>query len=759
MSLGNGFKFLAAIVAENNIEKFLLHGDIRNLFLMNEVDVYDCIANHVLNYGTLPKPETILQHTAVELPTFEEPSEYYLEEIRKRYIRKGLKDAVAAANEFLVGVYSDPHSALQALETRISALSVEQHKDQICDFKDAHEIVMKNYAAKNIAGDDWGIRLGWPTLDGMMGGARPGDIISYVGRPQKGKMARNSEPILKRDGSWTTHGEVSVGIELASIDGEPSVVEAVYPQGRKKVFSVNFTDGRSMDVGGEHLWEVMYREWKAPRVLTTDKISEMLTKKRYQNRLSIPLYRGKHGDSSELPLSPWLLGVLLGDGCFRGNSLTFSTADAELLARVREEVATYGCTVSHIANYDYRIYWGQRGCPSPHPLKEILRDLGLWGLCSHEKFIPSVYLDAEHKDRLELLRGLMDADGTVDKNSALSYCTTSVSLRDGFKFLGRSLGILVHHRVKSTTHRDAYIISLRTDKGAHYVGLKRKRDRCVTRQRQERLTIESVVPAGEDDCTCIQVSHPRHLYVGRDFLMTHNTFQMLYSALHTWSRQKKMPLFVSMEMEPILIMERLAAMVAKVPMSDLKHAQLESYAPGIGLDKLRNTLLSLKENQTPFPIISGNLSTTVDELQMLVKQFKPDVVFVDGAYLLGHPDKRMNRYQRVAENCEMLKKNIATACGVPVVASWQFAKTASTKNKKTEEVGLEDIGYSDVIAQISTVVLGLLEDETPENIIKKRIDILKGRNGETGVFHTNWDFYAMDFDEFVEPELNELQFI
>ena len=105
---------------------------------------------------------------------------------------------------------------------------------------------------------------------------------------------------------------------------------------------------------------------------------------------------------------------------------------------------------------------------------------------------------------------------------------------------------------------------------------------------------------------------------------------------------------------------------------------------------------------------------------LYTQQLKPDLVLIDGAYLLSHRDKRLNKWQRVEANCEALKQQLAGECRVPVIASFQFNRVAEKKLKKAEEkkgentpkVDLEDIAHSDAIGQISSIVLGFFEDST-----------------------------------------------
>ena len=124
-----------------------------------------------------------------------------------------------------------------------------------------------------------------------------------------------------------------------------------------------------------------------------------------------------------------------------------------------------------------------------------------------------------------------------------------------------------------------------------------------------------------------------------------------------------------------------------------------------------------------------------------------------GSEALG--PKARDRYVRVAENMDLLKKNIASIA--PTVCSWQFAKTA-TKKKKDEDPDLEDIGYSDAIPQHSSLVLGLFEADSVETLKQRRVKVLKGRSGETGEFLTYFRFDTMDFSEVAETSVDHLQF-
>jgi len=236
------------------------------------------------------------------------------------------------------------------------------------------------------------------------------------------------------------------------------------------------------------------------------------------------------------------------------------------------------------------------------------------------------------------------------------------------------------------------------------------------------------------------------------------TYNVLHMAQHAWYHQKKKPLVISMEMKPLPIMHRLSAMYTHLPITKIKHMEISTKWK----EKLWPELYNLKEFGTPFWIVDGGMASTVRDIALLASQLQPDCVYIDGAYLLRHPDKRLRRWERIAENVEAIKEDIGTALGIPTVASFQFNRDAVKKKKAIEDVGLEDIAGADAIGQICSIVLGLFQEDSVETLRQKRIDVLKGRYGETGRFNINWIFDLwpyMDFSEKPKETAKQLQFV
>jgi replicative DNA helicase len=187
------------------------------------------------------------------------------------------------------------------------------------------------------------------------------------------------------------------------------------------------------------------------------------------------------------------------------------------------------------------------------------------------------------------------------------------------------------------------------------------------------------------------------------------TWQLLHAALNQWLEAGKAKLadpkadipcehsrlFVSMEMPVEQIRQRLAAMVAHVPAKSLKHAELSSSL----LKKLKSGLLEIKGFGAPLWIVNGNLASTVEDIWIRARQLKPDAILIDGAYLLKHPTEK-DRYRRVAENVELIKRELSPLA--PTICSFQFAKSASAKKlKKTGgEATLDDVAGREAIGEL-----------------------------------------------------------
>lgn len=364
---------------------------------------------------------------------------------------------------------------------------------------------------------------------------------------------------------WREIGSLEPGDWVIGSNGRPTQVLGVYPQGKKPVFRVTLTDGASTLACAEHLWAVRTpsdkRRGKPARVLQTQELQANL-KTAYQHRYELPLVAPVEFPAQDVPLDPYALGLLLGDGCFTGKTTpTFATADPELAQALGAALSPLGVTLTHKSGPDYVLNHrdGRRGgVIVANPLTLALRELGLEGTYSHTKFVPERYLFNSSAVRLAVLQGLLDADGEPvtqrGRTCRVHYTTTSERLRDDVLFLVRSLGGVARWRTRKPSRtkgreigyrKDAYILDIRLPAGIPPFRLGRKA-RAYAQEGGGRPMrfVRAIEPAGEAQTVCIRVAAPDHLYVTEDFILTHNTlndaFIILDEAQNTTPEQMKM---------------------------------------------------------------------------------------------------------------------------------------------------------------------------------------------------------------------------
>lgn len=347
-----------------------------------------------------------------------------------------------------------------------------------------------------------------------------------------GKALDDTMPVYTPTGPVPI-GDLKVGDKVIGSDGRPTTVTGVYPQGMRPAYQVTFSDGCDVVCDLEHLWAVKddNRRFRGQphRVLTLRQIlEEGLTKNTTTaGKHFIPITEPIHfTHPGKRPLHPYLLGLLLGDGCFRATTPTFATPDRTLVTAVRT-LLPKGVKISHIANYDYRLTTGPGSLKNP--LTGRLRTLGLWGHHSHSKFIPDAYLYGPVKDRIALLQGLMDTDGSVTRNgNVVEFSSTSEALARGVRFLVQSLGGTATYRVKQTTHRPSHRLTVCLPNTIAPFRLNRKKSVYKGRTKyQPSRAIRNVEPVGERPMTCISVDAPDRLFLTRDAIITHNTYSQL----------------------------------------------------------------------------------------------------------------------------------------------------------------------------------------------------------------------------------------
>ena len=594
-----------------------------------------------------------------------------------------------------------------------------------------------------------GVATGFEKLDLETSGFQPSDFIIIAGRPSMGK-AQPLDARVRTTAGWKRMGDLTVGEALASVDGEPSRVAGIFPQGPRQVYRVTFSDGRSTECCAEHLWRVYDRAWPAPRVLTTAQVDRLLMRKRYRHRLAVDVVAGAAGADEPLPLDPWLLGALLGDGKLSGPSMMLSTGDPEMLERAHAPAGD-DLALRAAGGPDWRIVQAagahRRGVSgvAANPIMGALRGLGLWSIRSEARFIPRMYLDASRQARLDLLRGLMDTDGWVERWGSARFCSTSERLARDVAELVRSLGGWCSVRPRTTSFRDAggarknggpaFVCTIQCAVPGTIVALSAKRHRAAESPRRRRRPVfVSIEPTRVTDTQCIAVTHPSRLYVTDDYVVTHNTAFALNIAQHVGVTLRGTVLVLSLEMSAQQLVQRMLCSEAKVDAQAVRTGFLSSS------DWHRLTAAAGRLSEAKI-FIDDSPGVTVLEARAKARRMKAehglDMLVVDYLQLMRGRASLDNRQQEISEISRSLKA-LAKELNIPVVALSQLSRAVEARAQRDFRPQLSDLRESGALEQDADVILFLYrakvykEDVPPDEENIAEVIIGKQRNGPIG---------------------------
>lgn len=365
------------------------------------------------------------------------------------------------------------------------------------------------------------------------------DVIFGGGAAGGGKQQPLDSHVLTPDG-WVEMGQIKVGSEVMTpYDGVAKVTQ-IFPQGVHDVYELRTKDGRFCECGLEHLWSVRTRKqlekfrkggcWGWITTLTTeDIIKGMQGGKEYY----LPNPSAIEYSEKALPIHPYVLGALIGDGCLTNwngeRGFKISNTERDIIEKIQE---LSGATrVYEQSNCHTKTFY----IPNYKEYKEYLSSVGLLDY-SYNKGIPTEYLFASIEQRKQLLYGLFDTDGHVGKRNRYTYSTTSARLKKDFIALCRSLGYTCTYKVDKRnkyTKGSAYSISIHTDDvifTSKKHGMRYDNEWNMNRafgKYNDHNKIVSIKKVRKAECQCILVDDSKHLYITDDYTVTHNSYALV----------------------------------------------------------------------------------------------------------------------------------------------------------------------------------------------------------------------------------------
>lgn len=335
---------------------------------------------------------------------------------------------------------------------------------------------------------------------------------------------------------WKRNGDLQVGDAVVGSDGKATRVTGIFDRGKVDAYKITFSDGVETVCDKDHLWTVQKQSQRAESgnwdVMNTQAIYEHYQNMKCRSQyLYIPIVKPVEFYCYEkelyITMNPWLLGFLLGDGCFQKSMITFSTNEMDLLKKVEDIISNdyVGEDLVFKSGYDWR-FRGQH-------IMKALAGMELNEKHSYEKFIPAEYLYGSIETRLAVLQGLFDADGHISNGMTYEYSTTSKQLADDVIFIVESLGGTAKVKEKIPTYtyngekrtgRKAYRIFFKLYNFKPFTSMKHSaayRER--THYKEAYRIIKKIEPCEPIISRCITVDAPDQLYVTEHFVVTHNT--------------------------------------------------------------------------------------------------------------------------------------------------------------------------------------------------------------------------------------------
>ncbi|MGH9137315.1 MAG: replicative DNA helicase [Acidimicrobiales bacterium] len=548
-----------------------------------------------------------------------------------------------------------------------------------------------------------GLPTGYGDLDEILAGLQPSNLVVVGARPAMGKALDVETPIPTPSG-WTTMACLNPGDEV--FDGAGGVCRVTYVSpvyADRTCYAVEFDDGSVLVADADHQWRMYdFPAWKSrrdgathPRVVTTQQMLDEGVRLEGRPNWYVPL-AAIETPQADLPVDPYVLGCWLADG-------TTSTASMTI----------------------------------ERPLR-----------------VPATYLRGSFKQRLALVQGVMDTDGTINEaTGVVELCLANRELLEQLREVACSIG---HKpgpiRAKVITRpdgRETRAWRLAWTPLDPVFRLERKatlqRPRTSTRRhgRMTRRAVVAIRPVPSRPVRCITVDAPTHTYLaGESMIPTHNTAFALGLATHAAVEAQRPVLVFSLEMSQLEVSQRILCAEARVDSSRVRTGRLTE----ADWAKISHSVGRLADA----PIyIDDNANVTVMDIRAKARRLRSQLgdlgaVVVDYVQLMTGRSSAENRQVEVSEisrNLKILAREIET----PVVALAQLNRQLEQRADKRPM--LSDLRESGSLEQDSDVVLFLYRDEVYNDDSPDRgtaeVIVAKHRNGPVGKVRLAWlDHYT-----------------
>lgn len=395
----------------------------------------------------------------------------------------------------------------------------------------------------------------------VLDNAKHNQKLAGILSPGTGKGSPISTKIPTPTG-WKYLGDLKEGDIIFGSNGKRNTVTGIYDKGEEDVYKITFNDGRYALCDEDHLWPIA-RKWSSS--ITVMSTKEMInTYKQYDSNKEktgrdpyryiyrVPLLSSPvEYEHKDVPIHPYVIGAFIGNGCHTLPILTISSGD-DFVPKKIARLTGFEVKFSKSNNFNYVFYHQVDGKLQPVHTKDFFKELPEMMNYSRDIYIPDMYIYNDLEIRMELLRGLMDTDGSISNGSRfnVSYTSCSEKLLKQIQYIIKGLGYIANigspdKRSDKYTNGFCASVNIRvpnTFKKQLFTHPKKFKialyayERIDVQQPFTHLIIKDIKKIGRDKCRCIKVSAEDELYLTEDFIVTHNTFMACYSAIEVGYR-------------------------------------------------------------------------------------------------------------------------------------------------------------------------------------------------------------------------------
>lgn len=608
---------------------------------------------------------------------------YDVDRLKQRYSQRTLESLRDELNES--STLEDISSITKTIELNISNIKAA-HGQKAYDRKPVRNYIdefRENYIQKTKNPDlGKGILTGYSFFDYLKNGLRPADLIIIAGETGSGK-ALDVDTDVPTPNGWKKMGDLKVGDFVIGDDGKPSkVIQTSGIMTGRPTYEIEFSDGAKIIADENHEWETSSfkeRKEKSSSIKTTKQIYETL---RLSNR--------------------------------KDNRL------------------------NHSVKYNKPIDLPKRDLDiDPYVLGVSL------GNDSWIGSIPLSYLRGSIDQRLALVQGLMDTNGTVSKRKgSCEFKSKNINLVNSMAELLRSLGTSCN--VKKSKYN--YRISFSSSFPAFKLDSKLKYQN--TNLRFNHRFIKNINKINSRPVQCIKVDNDSHMFLcGKEMIPTHNSMFMNNIAVQIWMQGNTLETppdqfkkgynvtYFSLEMPYEDCFRRSMARIADVQEYGIRDAKL-SRAEAKGLSK---ACKFMRDYPYEFDIVDVPRGFTVEQMELMFEEIKseyiPDVIFID--YLGLMEDVTDGEDWLALGKLAGKVHEFSRAHSIPIVTAVQLNRLSPEfKKNEAKAIGLHRIGRSALIATHATAIIQLetrVDEQTHDDFI---YHFIKNRHGQSNKSHS-----------------------